>query len=209
MSFCPARVQSAETDEACDLRALDLNGIQCRGSLLEEGTLPAPVRIAIIGDFNPEYVSHATNAPALEHAAASLDIPVEVSWVGTDTISADSPGAALSGFDGFWIAAGSPYKSRPGALAAIRFAREGKRPVLGTCAGFQYGLLEFAHNVLGRTDLEHGEDAPNAPKLLISAVACPVPGQAEGAPKLSGRAARQHSRESRARRWAPIARRSN
>jgi CTP synthase (UTP-ammonia lyase) len=157
--------------------------------------LPAPVRIAIIGDFNPEYVSHATNAPALEHAGASLDIPVEVAWVGTDTISPERPGASLSGFDGFWIAAGSPYKSRPGALAAIRFAREGKRPLLGTCAGFQYGLLEFAHNVLGRTDLEHGEDAPNAAKLLISAVACPVPGQADGAPKLSGIAQHVHIRE--------------
>jgi len=157
--------------------------------------LTTPVRIAIIGDFNPEYVSHTTNAPAIEHAAESLDIPVEVAWVGTDTISPDNPGATLSGWDGFWIAAGSPYKSRAGALAAIRFAREGKRPMLATCAGFQYALLEFAHNVLGRTDLEHGEDVPGAAKLLIRPVECPVPNLPEGAPKLSGPPQRVHIRE--------------
>jgi CTP synthase (UTP-ammonia lyase) len=72
--------------------------------------------------------------------------------------------------------------------------------MLATCAGFQYGLLEFAHDVLGRTDLEHGEDAPNAPKLLIHEVACPVPDQKEGEPALSGHPQRVHIREdSRAR----------
>ena len=67
--------------------------------------------------------------------------------------------------------------------------------MLATCGGFQYALLEFAHNVLDRTDLEHGEDAPNAPKLLIRAVSCPVPGRPEGAPSLSGPAQRVHIRE--------------
>ena len=36
-----------------------------------------------------------------------------------------------------------------GALAGIRFARETSRPFLGTCAGFQHGVIEFARNVLG------------------------------------------------------------
>jgi len=162
--------------------------------------LSAPIRIAIIGDFNPEYVSHATNAPAVEHAGASLEMPVHVEWVGTDSVSPENPESTLTGWNGFWIAAGSPYRSRPGALAAIRYAREGKFPILATCAGFQYGLLEYAHNVLGRTELEHEEDAPKASNLLISAVACPVPDRADGAPKLSGAAQRIHIREdSRAR----------
>ncbi len=156
-------------------------------------------RIAIIGDYNPEFTSHVTNAPAVEHAADSLEVPVKIDWVGTDAIPQARPMGALAGYDGFWIAAGSPYKSRPGVLAAIRFAREEKLPMLGTCAGFQYGLLEFAHHVLGRTDLEHEEDQPGAAKFLIQAVACAVPSRPDGAPKLSG-ALRIHLREdSRAR----------
>lgn len=162
--------------------------------------MSAPIRIAIIGDYNPDYVAHQKTAPAIEHAAASLGTPVEVKWIATDQIPPDHPESALAGWDGFWIAPGGPYRSRPGALAAIRFAREGKRPMLATCAGFQYGLLEFAHNVLGRTDLEHEEDAPDAPKRLIHAVACPVPDRDESAPKLSGRPQHVHVREdSRAR----------
>lgn len=162
--------------------------------------MAAPIRIAIIGDYNPEYVSHQTTGPAIEHAAAQLDVPVEIRWIATDSIPADRPESVLGEWDGFWIAAGSPYRSRPGALAAIRYAREGRRPMLATCGGFQYGLLEFAHDVLGRTDLEHEEDAPNAAKHLIHQVACPVPERAADAPKLSGPAQRVHIREdSRAR----------
>lgn len=162
--------------------------------------MAAPIRIAIVGDYNPDSVSHQTTVPAIEHAAAKLGVPVDAQWVGTDSIPADRPESALAEWDGYWIAAGSPYKSRPGALAAIRYAREGKRPMLATCGGFQYGLLEFAHDVLGRTDLEHEEDAPDAAKLLIHQVSCPVPDQPADAPKLSGPPQRVHIREdSRAR----------
>lgn len=156
--------------------------------------MPSPVRIAIIGDFNPEYVSHVTNGPAIEHAAASLGIPVEVSWVGTETIPPADPAAAIDPFDGLWIAAGTPYRSRAGAMAAIRYARETGVPLFATCGGFQVALLEYAHDVLGRTDLEHGEDAPDAERLLLTRVACPVPDRAEGAPALSG-SLRVHVRE--------------
>lgn len=162
--------------------------------------MAAPIRIAIIGDQNPEFVSHQTTVPALEHAAAKLGVPIETQWIATDSIAPDHPESVLSGWDGFWINAGSPYRSRPGALAAIRYAREGNRPMLATCAGFQYGLLEFAHNVLHRTDLEHEEDAPNASNLLLHQVACPVENKDPNAPKLSGPAQRVHIREdSRAR----------
>lgn len=156
--------------------------------------MPSPVRIAIIGDFNPEYVSHDTNAPAIDHAAADLGIPVVAAWVGTDSIPPTGPSAMLDEYDGFWIAAGTPYRSRPGAMAAIRYAREDGKPIFATCGGFQVGLLEFAHNVLGRSDLEHAEDAPDAPRQLLVPVSCPVPDRKAGAPALSG-ALRIHIRE--------------
>lgn len=157
--------------------------------------MAAPIRIAIIGDYNPDYVAHQTTGPAIEHAAAKLGIPVETKWIGTESVPADNPESVLAEWDGFWINAGSPYASRPGALAAIRYAREGKRPMLATCAGFQYGLLEFAHDVLGRTELEHEEDAPGSENLLIHQVSCPVPDRDEDQPKLSGPAQHVHIRE--------------
>lgn len=156
--------------------------------------MSSPIRIAIIGDYNPDYVSHATNGPAIDHAAAELGIPVEATWVGTETVSPNDPGAALGSFDGLWIAAGSPYRSRPGMLAAIRYAREEGLPLFATCGGFQHALLEYAHDVLGRSDLESAEDHPEAERHLLVPVACAVPDRAEGAPALSG-TLRIHIRE--------------
>jgi CTP synthase (UTP-ammonia lyase) len=59
-----------------------------------------------------------------------------------------------------------------GALRAIRFAREHRRPFLGTCGGFQHALIEFARNVLGLTDVDHAESNPNASKLLMTPLSC-------------------------------------
>jgi len=158
------------------------------------------IRIAIIGDFNPEFVAHVTNGPAIEHAAAALNAPVAVSWIASDEIDAADPASALEPFDGLWFTSGGPYRHRPGILAALRFARESRKPTIGTCAGFQYGLLEYARNVLGRPELEHGEDAPDAESKLITGVACPAPGRPAGGALLSGKPIRIHLREdSRAR----------
>ncbi|HKQ18853.1 MAG TPA: hypothetical protein VJW75_03825 [Candidatus Eisenbacteria bacterium] len=153
------------------------------------------IRIAIIGDFNPEFVAHVTNGPAIEHAAAKLGVPVDVAWVASDEIDAANPASALESFDGLWFTSGGPYRHRPGILAALRFARESRKPTIGTCAGFQYGLLEYARNVLGRPELEHGEDVPDAESKLITGVACPAPARAPGGGLLSGAPIRIHLRE--------------
>jgi CTP synthase (UTP-ammonia lyase) len=47
-----------------------------------------------------------------------------------------------------------------GALAAIRHARERRLPFLGTCAGFQHAVVEYARNVLGWLDADHGRFLP-------------------------------------------------
>jgi len=66
----------------------------------------------------------------------------------------------------------SPYRSMDGALRAIRFARETGRPFLGTCGGFQHAVVEYARNVLGWTDAEHAETAPDAARPVITPLAC-------------------------------------
>ncbi|MNQ95914.1 CTP synthase [compost metagenome] len=59
-----------------------------------------------------------------------------------------------------------------GALLAIRFAREQRRPFLGTCGGFQHAVLEYARNVLGWSDAEHGETNPDAARALLTPLSC-------------------------------------
>jgi CTP synthase (UTP-ammonia lyase) len=89
-------------------------------------------RVALIGDFNSASRNHLATEEALNQAASRLGLDISVSWIATDAIPADHATSVLDSFDGFWIAPGSPYLSLAGALAAIRFARETDRPLLGT-----------------------------------------------------------------------------
>jgi CTP synthase (UTP-ammonia lyase) len=128
-----------------------------------------PTRIALIGDYDPHVTAHQAIPVALEMAAELYGLNVQWQWLATDEIHAESP---LHTFDGFWCVPASPYRNRDGALLAIRFAREQRRPFLGTCGGFQHAVLEYARNVLDWSDAEHGETAPDAARALLTPLAC-------------------------------------
>ena len=127
------------------------------------------LHLALIGDYNPDVIAHQAIPVALQQAADALGLTVHFRWLETDTLSATSE---LQGFDGFWCVPASPYRDTDGALHAIRFAREQRRPFLGTCGGFQHAVLEYARNVLGWADAEHGELAPNAQRAVIAPLSC-------------------------------------
>jgi CTP synthase (UTP-ammonia lyase) len=67
---------------------------------------------------------------------------------------------------------GGPYRDMDGALRAIRHARESGAPFLGTCAGFQHAVIEYARNVLLWSDAEHAESSPSAARAVISPLSC-------------------------------------
>jgi CTP synthase (UTP-ammonia lyase) len=69
-----------------------------------------------------------------------------------------------------------PYRSADGAISAIRFARTSHLPFLGTSAGFQYALIEYARHVLGLTEADHQKTNPKASIPLISPLAVGLAG---------------------------------
>ena len=91
-----------------------------------------PLRVGIIGDFDPSYPSHAATNNALSHAASVVSQSLDLSWLSTQSLDDESRGMVLEQFDALWCAPGSPYKSMNGALGAIRFAREHDWPFVGT-----------------------------------------------------------------------------
>ena len=129
----------------------------------------SPLRIALIGDYDPQVTAHQAIPVALDMAAEYTGLTVQSQWLATDAINADTP---FEEFDGFWCVPASPYRNMEGALQAIGFAREQRRPFLGTCGGFQHALLEYARNVLGWADAEHGETAPDAERALLTPLTC-------------------------------------
>ena len=127
------------------------------------------IRIALIGDYDPQVTAHQAIPVALGMIAEQTGREVQFQWLPTESIHVDTP---LQDFDGFWCVPASPYKSEAGALRAIRFAREQQRPFLGTCGGFQHAVLEFSRNVLGWADAEHGETSPDSQRAVLTPLSC-------------------------------------
>jgi CTP synthase (UTP-ammonia lyase) len=134
-------------------------------------------RLALIGDFNPDVVAHRAIPLALDLANAVTGCSVACHWIGTEMITDAS--LQLSPFAGVWCVPASPYRNMAGALAAIRFARETKRPFLGTCGGFQHALIEFARHVAGLNLADHAESNPTATDPLVTPLTCSLVGQHE------------------------------
>ena len=133
-----------------------------------------PVRIAVVGDYQPDHETHPATTAAVSHAGEHLGLVTETRWIATPDVDS---GAALRTVDGVWIAPGSPYKSLEGALTAICTARENGIPLLGTCAGFQHMVIEFARRVVGDAGAQHAEYDPEAGSLFITPLACSLAGQ--------------------------------
>lgn len=130
-----------------------------------------PLRIGVIGDFNPEYPLHPATNEAIAHCVDGGGRKLRVEWLATDREH------DLSGFHGLLCSPGSPYRSLGGALAMVRWARVNGVPFLGTCGGFQHAVLEFARNVMRIEDATHAEYDPYASVLFVTRLACSLVGQ--------------------------------
>jgi CTP synthase (UTP-ammonia lyase) len=91
-----------------------------------------PVRIGILGDFNPDFRSHHAIDESLQHAAHKLKIEVQSEWLPTPSLLEPGAEKTLETFDGLWASPGSPYKSFDGMLKGIEFARRRDWPFVGT-----------------------------------------------------------------------------
>jgi CTP synthase (UTP-ammonia lyase) len=140
--------------------------------------MPRKLSVGVMGDFNPRSETHAATNLAFSHAATRLGVSTDIEWIPTLALE-ENVKEKLDRFDALLCAPGSPYRSMMGALNGIQFAREGDRPFLGTCGGFQHMVLEYARNVMGIKDAEHAEEHPQAPTLFITPLACSLVGKVE------------------------------
>lgn len=129
--------------------------------------MATPFTLTLLGDHDPAIVAHQAIPKALALTAEALELAIEFHWL--DSVAAEQ---GLPRCDGLWCVPGSPYRSRLGVLGAIRTARERQVPFLGTCGGLQYALLEQATSLPGCGDLVHGEEEPEAPRLLLAPLSC-------------------------------------
>ncbi|MBF8194137.1 CTP synthase [Nonomuraea sp. K274] len=133
------------------------------------------LHVVVVGDRDPAFPPHPATDDALRHAAAHLGVGVDVRWLATEQL--ESGLAGVKSADALWCAPGSPYRSLPGALAALRYGREHGVPTLGTCGGCQHMIIEYARHVLGYEDAQHAEYDPYASTLFVSELTCSLAGK--------------------------------
>jgi CTP synthase (UTP-ammonia lyase) len=126
------------------------------------------IRIAVLGDRNLEYVTHRE----LDAALGLFPDWAGGEWVATDS---DVP-AGLERADGVWVAPGGPYRDDDAVYAAIGAVRERGKPLLATCSGFQYVVVELARSLAG-IDAHHAETDPDADALVAAPLACSLIGE--------------------------------
>jgi CTP synthase (UTP-ammonia lyase) len=119
------------------------------------------VLAGVIGDSHPTVQGYGVIHEALQHAGVALSVDVETRWLPSSALQ-DDVERDLAGYDALWCGPWGPYRNMDAVLRAIRFAREGRLPFLGTCAGFQHAVIEYARSVLGLGHADHAESNPAA-----------------------------------------------
>ncbi|MGB8453362.1 MAG: hypothetical protein WCD89_13660 [Anaerocolumna sp.] len=81
------------------------------------------IKIGIIGNFDEKKPSHLATNEAIWHCADRLSLKAEIRWLPTKDLEG-AINEVLRSVDALWCSPGIPYVSVPGAINAIRFARE-------------------------------------------------------------------------------------
>jgi CTP synthase (UTP-ammonia lyase) len=135
----------------------------------------AVMKILLVGDYDQAVIAHQAIPRAIDLAAQSLAAEVEQRWVRTAELNLQ----AMPEFDALWCVPFSPYEKPEVVIAAIKFVRENDIPFLGTCAGYQHAVIEYARNVLDFESAASLEDDPDTPMPVIAPLACKLYDQAE------------------------------
>lgn len=135
------------------------------------------VKIGLVGDFDKRIDSLVKLNEAVEDCIPHLNFSFQATWIPTASI--DNNFLSQHSFNGFWVVPGSPYKNDEGVYDLIKWSRENNFPLLGSCGGFQYMVVEYARNVLGFSKAAHQESNPNEEQLIISKLTCSLKGQQE------------------------------
>jgi CTP synthase len=94
---------------------------------------------------------------------------VDVSWVGSDTFTNQTVAREiLTGYDGLLVPGGFGVRGIEGMIEAIRAAREIGLPFFGICLGMQVAIVEFARHVVGLSDSNSSEFAPECSNAVVS-----------------------------------------
>ena len=125
------------------------------------------VKIAIVGKYVKLEDSYLSVIESLHHAGFANEVNVKIELVDSETITKDNVKDKLEKFDGIVVPGGFGNRGIEGKIETIRKKKKKKIPFLGICLGMQMAVVEFARNVLGLTDANSEEFAPESANQVI------------------------------------------
>lgn len=125
------------------------------------------VRIALVGKYVQLHDAYLSVAEALTHAGFENGARVEIDWVDSEELTAESASRILKDADGILVPGGFGGRGIEGKIAAAKYARENNVPYLGICLGMQTAVIEFARDVLGIPDADSSEFSPTGAHSVI------------------------------------------
>jgi len=125
------------------------------------------VSISIVGKYIQLHDAYLSIIESLNHAGFEVGVRVNISWVDSASVTAESAEGLLGGTDGMIIPGGFGDRGIEGKINACRFARENNIPYLGICLGMQIAVIEFARNVCGMERAHSSEFDETSPYRVI------------------------------------------
>lgn len=125
------------------------------------------VEIALVGKYTQLHDAYLSVVEALHHGGIENRTEVSIRWVDSEELEREGCEKLLSGIDGMIIPGGFGNRGTEGMILAAQYARENRIPYLGICLGMQMAMIEFARHVIGYTDANSSELAPDTAHPVI------------------------------------------
>lgn len=125
------------------------------------------VKIAIVGKYVQLHDAYLSVIEALSHAGYTLGTFIDLIWIDSEALTADTIHKMLKDAAGILVPGGFGLRGIEGMILAAKYARENNIPYFGICLGMQIAVIEFARNVLGLADAHSGEFAPHSLNRVI------------------------------------------
>ncbi len=126
------------------------------------------VNIALVGKYIQLHDAYISVVEALKHGGIAERATVNISWIDSETVTADNADELFKDMQGILVPGGFGNRGIDGKLIAIEYARTHNVPFLGLCLGMQLSIVEFARHVCGFYDAHSIELDPATTHPVIA-----------------------------------------
>ncbi|MBP9675291.1 MAG: CTP synthase [Anaerolineaceae bacterium] len=141
----------------------DLSGWE---TLVRETKKERPVvSIALVGKYVELHDAYLSVKEALNHAALSLGLELDLHWVQSSDLEKGNSHETLQNMNGILVPGGFGNRGIEGKINAANYARSSLTPYLGICLGMQLLCVEFGRYILksdqvNSTEFDHSTANP-------------------------------------------------